>query len=59
VPQLPDRRWWHETGPQHLPLGELAPPDRVQGVGLGPSRGGAPASRAFTSQTSKPWASSR
>src|SRR5512132_1771978 len=27
-----------EAGPQHLPLGELAQPDRVQGVGLGPSR---------------------
>ena len=38
VPQLPDRRWWHEAGPQHLPLGELAQPDRIQGVGLGPSR---------------------
>jgi hypothetical protein len=38
VPQLPDRRWWDEAGPQHLPLGELAEPDRIQGVGLGPSR---------------------
>jgi hypothetical protein len=36
VPQLPDRRWWHEAGPEHLPLGELAQPDRIQGVGLGP-----------------------
>jgi hypothetical protein len=27
-----------EAGPQHLPLGELAQPDRIQGVGLGPSR---------------------
>src|SRR5512132_1962923 len=34
VPQLPDRRWWDEAGPQHLPLGELAQPDRIQGVGL-------------------------
>jgi hypothetical protein len=38
VPQLPDRRWWHEAGPQHLPLGQLAQPDRIQRVGLGPSR---------------------
>jgi hypothetical protein len=35
VPQLPDRRRWHEAGPQHLPLGELAQPDRIQRVGLG------------------------
>src|SRR5512132_1930796 len=27
-----------EAGPQQLPLGELAEPDRIQGVGLGPSR---------------------
>src|SRR5512132_4431087 len=38
VPQLPDRSWGDEAGLQHLPLGELAPPDRVQRVGLGPSR---------------------
>jgi hypothetical protein len=38
VPQLPDHRWWHEAGPQHLPLGQLAQPDRIQGVGLGTSR---------------------
>jgi hypothetical protein len=38
VPQLPDRSWWDEAGPQHLPLGELAQPDRVQRVGLGTSR---------------------
>jgi hypothetical protein len=35
VPQLPDRRRWDEAGPQHLPLGELAQPDRIQRVGLG------------------------
>jgi hypothetical protein len=35
VPQLPDRSWGDEAGPQHLPLGELAQPDRVQRVGLG------------------------
>jgi hypothetical protein len=23
MPQLPDGRWGHETGPQHLPLGDL------------------------------------
>ena len=28
----------HETGPQHLPLGDLAQPHRVQPVGLGPPR---------------------
>jgi hypothetical protein len=38
VPQLADRRWRHEAGPQQLPLGELAQPHRVQGVGLGPPR---------------------
>jgi hypothetical protein len=38
VSQLPDRRWGDEAGPQQLPLGELAQPDRIQGVGLGPSR---------------------
>ena len=35
VPQLPDRSWGNEAGPQHLPLGELAQPDRIQRVGLG------------------------
>jgi hypothetical protein len=35
VPQLPDRSWGDEAGPQHLPLGDLAQPDRVQRVGLG------------------------
>jgi hypothetical protein len=38
VPQPPDRRRWHEAGPQHLPLGHLAQPHRVQPVGLGPPR---------------------
>ena len=28
----------HETGPQHLPLGDLAQPHRVQPVGLRPAR---------------------
>jgi hypothetical protein len=37
VPQLPDRSGRHEAGPQQLALGELAQPDRVQGVGLGPA----------------------
>jgi len=36
VSQLPDRLWGDEAGPQHLPLGELAQPDRIQPVGLGP-----------------------
>jgi hypothetical protein len=58
VPQLPDRSWGDEAGPQHLPLGELAQPDRIQRVGLGPS-GEVLDVTAFTSQTSNPWASSR
>jgi hypothetical protein len=36
VPQPPDRQRRHETGPDHLPLGDLAQPHRVQPVGLGP-----------------------
>jgi hypothetical protein len=38
VPQPADRRRWHEAGPQHLPLGQLAQPHRIQLVGLGPPR---------------------
>src|SRR5918995_4881164 len=38
VPQPPDRRWRHEAGAQHLSLGHLGQPDRVQPVGLGPPR---------------------
>ena len=38
VPQPADRRWRHEAGPQHLPLSDLREPDRVQPVGLGPTR---------------------
>ena len=38
VPQLPDRSWGDEAGPQHLPLGDLTQPDRIQGVGLGTPR---------------------
>jgi hypothetical protein len=38
VPQPPDLRWWHEAGPQHLPLGDLGQPHRVQPVGLGSAR---------------------
>jgi hypothetical protein len=38
LPQLPDRSWGDEAGPQHLALGDLAQPDRVQGVGLGTTR---------------------
>jgi hypothetical protein len=37
VPQLADRRWRHEAGVQDLPLGDLAEPDRIQHVGLGPA----------------------
>jgi anti-sigma factor RsiW len=36
VPQPSNLRWRHEAWPQHLPLGDLAQPDRVQPVGLGP-----------------------
>ena len=38
VPQPTDRRWRDEAGPQHLPLGDLTQPHRVQPVGLGPPR---------------------
>jgi hypothetical protein len=38
VPQPPDRRWRDEAGAQHLPLGDLGEPPRVQPVGLGPTR---------------------
>ena len=38
IPQHPDRRRRHEAGPEHLPLGELAQPHRVELVGLGSSR---------------------
>ena len=34
VPQPPDLRWRHEAGPDHLPLGDLAQPHRVQFAGL-------------------------
>jgi hypothetical protein len=37
VPQHPDRRWRYEAGPDHLPLGDLAQPDRVQPVCLRPA----------------------
>src|SRR4029450_7101618 len=40
APQPADRGWRHEAGPQHLPLGDLGEPDRVQPVGLGPTRQG-------------------
>jgi hypothetical protein len=38
VAQPADRRWRHKAGAQHLPLGDLTKPDRVQLVGLGPTR---------------------
>ena len=37
IPQPADRRRRHEAGPQHLPLGDLAQPHRVQLVGLRPA----------------------
>jgi hypothetical protein len=58
VPQPPDGRWRHKAWPQHLPLGDLAQPHRVQPVGLG-RPGRCLTSRALTSQTSNPQASSR
>ena len=38
IPQPPDRPRRHETGPQHLAFGDLAQPDRIQHIGLGPAR---------------------
>ena len=38
IPQPPNRCWGHETGPQHLALGQLAQPHRIDHVGLGPAR---------------------
>jgi hypothetical protein len=38
VAQPADRRWRHKAGAQQLPLGDLTKPDRVQRVGLGPTR---------------------
>src|SRR5664280_2603298 len=37
VPQHPDRWRGHETGTQHLPLGDLAQPDGIELVRLGPT----------------------
>jgi hypothetical protein len=37
IPQPADRRWRHEAGAQHLPLGDLAQPDRIELVGLRPA----------------------
>ena len=48
----------HEAGPQHLPLGDLAQPHRVQPVGLGPARQVLDV-LALTSHGSSPCASSR
>jgi hypothetical protein len=36
VTQPPDRRWRDKAGAQHLPLGDLTQPDRIEFVGLGP-----------------------
>jgi hypothetical protein len=38
VPQFADRRRRHEARPQHLPLGDLGQPHRIQPVGLRPPR---------------------
>jgi len=38
VAQHPDRWRWHEAGAEHLPLGDLAQPHRVQPVRLRTSR---------------------
>jgi hypothetical protein len=38
IPQPAELRRRHETGPDHLPLGDLAQPDRIQPVGLRPPR---------------------
>jgi hypothetical protein len=38
VPQPADLWGRHEAGAQHLPLGDLGKPHRVQAVGLGPPR---------------------
>jgi hypothetical protein len=38
IPQHADRRRWDEAGADHLPLGDLAQPHRVELVGLGASR---------------------
>jgi hypothetical protein len=38
VPQPPDLRWRHKAWPQHLPLGDLGQPHRIEPVGLGPPR---------------------
>ena len=60
VPQLADRRWRHEAGPEHLPFGDLAQPDRVQLVFSVFGRPGrCLTSLAFTSHVSNPAASSR
>ena len=53
------RSWRREERAQHLPLGDLAQPDRIQRVGLGQPGQICLTSRAFTSQVSNPCASSR
>ena len=57
IPQPPDRRRGHETGPDHLPLGDLAQPHRVEFIGLRTARQ-VLTSRALASQVSNPCASS-
>jgi hypothetical protein len=38
VAQPADLWWGHEARAQHLPLGDLGQPHRVELVGLGPAR---------------------
>ena len=58
VTQPPDRPRRYETGAQHLSLGELAQPDRVNKSLFG-RPGRCLTSRALTSHGSSPWASNR
>ena len=41
IPQYPDRLRWHEAWPQHLPLGHLAQPHRIESIRLWDDRAGA------------------
>jgi hypothetical protein len=58
VPQPADRRWRHEAGPQHRRSATFASQTASSRSVLG-RPGGCLTSRALTSQTSNPWASSR
>src|SRR4029450_12712304 len=58
VAQLADLGGWDDGGAQHPPLVELGQPPRIELVGLG-RPGTCWTSRALTSHTRSPWASSR